>query len=319
MAVHDDQTRSADVLPALPLAGWRPTKDTLHVYCQIVGKIRLAATSPRDHWWNVPLYVAIRGLTTNRMRYGGLGFAIDFDFIDHRLVIRTDVGKTVSFALQEGLTVKEFYNTIMDRLGDVGARVSISTEPVNVPMAVPYPEDTAHASYDAENVGRFWRVLSWADDVFEEFSGWFSGKTSPVHLFWHDFDLAVARYSGRRVMHRPQGDPGARETYTHEQIAFGFSPDDRRTHDASFYSRTHPEPPDLTRQPLLPERARWVRAENGTHVAVLAWEDVRTSADPRRALLTFLQSAYEAGGVTAGWEMADLESTYCPVEARVRR
>jgi hypothetical protein len=315
--MYVDQTRGRD-LPALPLAEWRPTKDTLHLYCQIVGKIRMAATAPRNHWWNVPLYAAIRGLTTGRMRYGGLGFAIDMDFLDHRLVVRTDVGKTESVALRDGLSVQAFYDSVMGTLAGLGARLEISTEPVGLPGAPPHHEDTEHRSYDPAQVDRFWRVLAWVDGVFQEFSGWFSGKSSPVHLFWHDFDLAVTRYSGRRVPER-EADPLAHESSTHEVIGFGFCPGGHGTPDAAFYSYTHPEPPDLTRQPLRPEQARWIPTEAGTHLAVLGWEDVRTSADPRRTLLAFLQSAYEAGGVTAGWEMADLESIYTPSEARTSR
>ncbi|HEV7932779.1 MAG TPA: DUF5996 family protein [Actinomadura sp.] len=319
MAVYADRAQSAGDLPPLPLAAWRPTKETLHLYCQVVGKIRKSATAPRAHRWNVPLYVAIRGLTTGRMRYGGLAFAIDFDFLDHRLVLRTDVGRSESFALRDGLSVKDFYDTLLGLLQEFGARLEVETEPVGVPGAPPHDEDTEHSAYDPVQAERFWRVLAWVDGVFEEFSGWFSGKTSPVHLFWHDFDLAVTRYSGRRVQEEGKADPVAHESYTHEVIGFGFSPAGRGTGDASFYSYTHPEPPDLTRRPLRPAEARWIPTEVGTHLAVLAWEDVRTSADPRRTLLAFLQSSYEAGGITAGWEMADLESVYTPEEARIRR
>jgi hypothetical protein len=316
MAVYAHQ--SAGDLPPLPLAAWRPTKDTLHLYCQVVGKIRMSVSALSCHWWNVPLCVAIRGLTTGRMRYAGLAFAIDFDFLDHRLVVRTDVGKSESFALRDGMSVKDFHDTLLGRLDRLGARFEIETAPVGVP-APPHDEDTEHSAYDREQVERFWRALAWVDGVFEEFAGWFSGRTSAVHLFWHDFDLGVTRYSGRRVQEEDETDPVAHESYTHELIGFGFSPAGHGMEDASFYSYTHPEPPDLTDRPLRPARARWIPVEGGTHLAVLPWEDVRTSADPRGTLLAFLQSTYEAGGVTAGWEMADLESIRTPGEARARR
>ncbi|MBC6458929.1 DUF5996 family protein [Actinomadura sp. HBU206391] len=314
--MHGDQAGVAEVLPPLPLAAWWPTKVTLHLYCQIMGQIRLAATAPHDHWSNVPLFLTIRGLTTRRMRYGGLGFAIDFDFLDHRLVVRTDAGSTESLALHDGLSVKDFHEALLGLLDRSGVHLTIGGKPLEVPVTTPFAEDTGHSSYDEALVGRFWRVLSWTDAVFEEFEAWFSGKTSPARLFWHSMDLAITRYSGRHAPQRSRTDPVTVESFTHEMIGFGLSPGDDRKPEASFYSCTQPEPPDLTLQPLCPQQARWIPFCDGTHRAILAWEDVRTSADPRRTLLTFLQSAYEAGGITAGWQMADFESTYFPAHAR---
>jgi hypothetical protein len=307
----------AEVLPPLPLAAWWPTKVTLHLYCQIVGQVRRTMTAPHDHWSNVPLLLTVRGLTTGRMRYGGSGFAIDIDFLDHRVVVRTAAGWAESFTLHDGLSVQEFHQTLFGLLDRSGARVTIGGKPLEVPMTSPFAQDAEHSSYDDGLVERFWRALTWTDAVFEEFEAWFSGKTSPARLFWHSMELAISRYCGRRAPQRSTtglgtGDP----SFTPEMIGFGFSPGDDRMPEASFYSCTHPEPPDLPLQPLCPRQARWIPLPDGTHRAILTWEHVRTSADPRRTLLTFLQSAYEAGGITSGWQMADFESTYFPAHAR---
>src|SRR3954471_1852648 len=176
-------------LPELHLADWRATKDTLHLYCQILGKIRLATTPPRNHWWNVPLYVDVRGLTTRRLHHRGTTFEIALDFVDDAVVVRTADGRTGTFAVGDGLPVADFDARLHALLADLGVDVAIKEEPFGVPMTTPFPDDVEHASWDHDAIARFWRVLDWSDSVFEEFSGWFTGKTSPVHLFWHSLDL----------------------------------------------------------------------------------------------------------------------------------
>lgn len=229
-------------LPALPYAEWRATKDTLHLWAQVVGKIKLATTAPRNHWWNVPLYLDPRGLTTRRLRFGDIGFAIDFDFIDHQLVVRSNRKAPDSFSLHDGLSVSDFYRQIDEVLGRAGIEVTIDARPFGIPITTPFADDHEHDSYLREYVESFWRVLAWVDTVFEDFSSWFCGKASPVHLFWHSFDLAVTRFSGRKAPEPSEADPVTREAYSAELISFGFWPGDPNTEDASFYSYTHPEP-----------------------------------------------------------------------------
>jgi hypothetical protein len=290
-------------LPELHLADWRPTKDTLHLYCQIVGKVRLATTPPRNHWWNVPLYVDVRGLTTRRLHHEDTTFDVAFDFVDDELVVRTADGRTQTFQL--GSSVADFDAFLHATLRALGIDVEIREEPFGLPIHTPFPQDVEHAAWDIGAVRSYHRILDWTDGVFEEFSGWFNGKTSPIHLFWHSFDLAVARFSGRRA---PPRDVGAvdREAYSHEVIAFGFWPGDDNVPDATYYSYTAPEPAGLRDQPLA--LGEW--SDSG--LALLPYETVRRADDPKTALLGFLESAYEAGARLAGWDTGDFTSTWCP-------
>jgi hypothetical protein len=302
------------ILPELDLAQWRPTKDTLHLYAQIVGKIRLATTPPRNHWWNVPLYVDVRGLTTRRLHHDETTFEIAFDLVDHALVVRTSDGRTRSFALADGVSVAEFDRRLHAALAELGIDVRIREEPFGVPMRVPFPDDVEHASWDGHAVERFAHVLDWTDGVFEEFSGWFNGKTSPVHLFWHSLDLAVTRFSGRPAA-PVEGDKVTQESYSHEVISFGFWPGDDTVGDAAYYSYTAPEPPGLRDEPLA--GGAWI-ASGGGSLALLPYDTVRRARDPRSTLLAFLQSAYEAGARTAGWDTSSFTSKWCPTETQLR-
>ena len=295
-------------LPELHLADWRPTKDTLHLYCQIVGKVRLASTPPRNHWWNAPLYVDVRGLTTRRLQQGDTTFQIDFDFVDHSLIVRTHDGRTRSLGLTDGVSVADFDRRLHQVLTELGVNVEIKEQPFGVPMTTPFPEDREHASWDRDAIGRFGRILDWSDGVLEEFSGWFSGKTSPVHLFWHGLDLAVTRFSGRPAP-AIEADPVTQEAYSGEVISFGFWAGDDNIGDATYYSYTGPEPDGLRDQPL--PVGDWVSSDNGT-LAILPYDLVRTARDPRGTLLAFLQGAYEAGARFAGWDASAFESKWCP-------
>jgi hypothetical protein len=298
-------------LPALPLEEWRATKDTLHLYVQIVGKIRLATTPLRNHWWNVPLYADVRGLTTRRMRHGDVSFSLDFDFIDHELRLRTDRGEVKSLALHDALSVAEFYDRLVALLRSVGVDLKLRAEPFGVPMTTPFPADHEHGSYDADAVARWWQIVSWSDWVLEGFAGWFCGKTSPVHLFWHSFDLALTRFSGRPAPPMPEADPVTQEAYEEEVISFGFWAGDHQIPQPAYYSYTAPEPERLTDQPLQPDQASWINAGPG-HMALLPYEHVRIAAAPQEVLLRFLQSAYEAGAAAAGWDADSMRSTWCP-------
>lgn len=304
-------------LPELPLDAWQPTKTTLHLWVQIVGKVKLAATAPRNHWWNVPLYLDVRGLTTRLLHHAQVTFQIDFDFVDHRLVVRTNRGQQGSFRLRDGLSVASFDRQLHQLLNQLGVDVPIREDPYGVPMTTPFPNDTEHAAYDPEYVRRFWQVLDWVDTVLEEFSGWYCGKQSPVHLFWHSFDLAVTRFSSRRAPTRHGTDPVTREAYSHELISFGFWAGDDNMREPAFYSYAAPEPPGLPEQPLQPAAAAWLQAPNGS-MALLGYDQVRDAQDPRITLLAFLQSAYDAGVRTAGWDREELTSSFCPSPAELQ-
>jgi Family of unknown function (DUF5996) len=305
-------------LAELPLAEWEATKNTLHLWVQVVGKVRMASSPPRNHWWHVPLYVDVRGLTTRRLHSpGGVTFEIVFDFVDHRLVISTSGGAIESFDLVDGLSVAEFDQRLHKTLARLGVDVAIHETPFGLPLTTPFPDDREHASYDRDAVERFWHILDWSDAVFERFAGWFCGKTSPVHLFWHGFDLAVTRFSGRRAPPIPDADAVTREAYTHEVISFGFWPGDQDVREPTYYSYTLPEPPGLRDRPLEPKEAFWADQGTGT-LARLPYETVRTADDPESTLLTFLESAYEAGADAAGWNRGDLESSWCPTPVQLR-
>jgi len=279
--------------------------------------VKLAASAPRNHWWNVPLYLDVRGLTTRRLHHGHVTFQVDFDFVDHRLVVRTNAGQQGSFGLRDGLSVASFDRHLHQLLDQLGVDVPIREDPYGVAMTTPFPNDTEHAAYDPEYVRRFWQILDWVDTVLEEFSGWYCGKQSPVHLFWHSFDLAVTRFSGRRAPTRNGADPVTREAYSHELISFGFWAGDDNTREPAFYSYAAPEPPGLPDQQLQPAGAAWLQAPNGS-LALLGYDQVRIAQDPRIALLAFLQSAYDAGVRTAGWDREELTSSFCPSPAELQ-
>lgn len=299
-------------LPELPLTGWEPTKNTLHLWVQIVGKVRMASTAPRNHWWHVPLYVDVRGLTTRRMQANnGVSFEIDFDFVDHRLVVSTDRGEVDSFELVDGLSVAEFDEKLHAMLKRHEVDVTIRETPFRVPTTTPFPGDREHASYDRDSVERFWRILEWSDEVLEEFSGWYCGKTSPVHLFWHGFDLALTRFGGQQAPAMPDADAVNRETYSHEVISFGFWAGDQNVREPSYYSYAAPEPAGLREQTLYPEEAVWSEQPTGS-LALLRYDAVRTAANPKAALLAFLESAYQAGADASDWDRSGLESSWCP-------
>lgn len=302
---------AAAALPPLPLEAWAGTKETLHRWVQVVGKVRLAASPFRNHWWNVPLYVSARGLTTGLVPYQDRGFAIDLDLVDHGLVVSSSDGRRDGFALVDGLSVAAFHRALFARLAALGVGVEIVARPYDLEPAVPFAEDEAHATYDAAYVERWWRILVWTAGVFEEFAGRFVGKTSPIHLFWHSFDLALTRFSGRRAPARTGADPVTREAYSHEVISFGFWAGDKRVPAPAFYAYAAPEPSGLTDEPLRPAAAHWSDTGNGS-LALLMHEDLRILADPRAALLDFLQSAYEAGARAADWDEAGLAADRNP-------
>jgi Family of unknown function (DUF5996) len=295
---------SGSVFPPLPLEEWEETKETLHRYAQIVGKIRLEYSPFRNHWWHVPLYVTTRGLTTSPIPYRNLTFEVSFDLIDNRLVVSTSEDGGFAFAMDD-LPVAQFYQRLFDGLGALGIDASINAKPFELDDEDTLEENTFHCVCDGEYVRRYWRVLVQVDQIFKEFAGRFNGKTSPVQLYWHSFDLAVTRFSGTRAPEREGADKVTREAYSHEVISFGFWPGDRNVRSPAFYSYTAPEPDGLTDQPLEPEAAFWA-PEGG--MALLMYDDLRKAGSPKDALLEFLESAYRAGTRTAGWDVEEFRA-----------
>jgi hypothetical protein len=297
----------ANTFPEMPLDAWRPTKNTLHLFCQIVGKIRLAMHPRINHWWHVPLYVSPRGLTTRTIPYTGGNFEIEFDFKTHRLEIRTSDGAMEDFALYDGLTVADFYQSLFSNLAKLGIEPHIKPIPYEAPSTTPFPDDTENKSYDKDYVERFHNILVAVDDILQEFRGRFIGKSTPVHMFWHSFDLALTRFSVKRVTPREGAGMVEREAYSHEVISFGFwFGDDKTVPAPAFYSYTAPEPAGLADEPLAPGSAKWAES-NGAHMALLMYDDVRGSGDPRSMILEFLESAYQAGAKRAGWSIEDFQ------------
>ena len=288
-------------LPQLPLDEWEQTKITLHLFAQIVGKVRLALMPPRNHWWHVPLYVSSRGITTRPIPCNGIVFEIELDVIEHQLVVSTSRGERSATPLA-GLGVAGFHNTLMNTLASFGITVSILAQPYDMPFTTPFAQDTGHSTYQAEYVRRFWEILVWVDTVFWEFGGGFVGKTTPIHLFWHSFDLVITRFSGRTAPPIEGANRVAREAYSHEVISFGFWAGDANVREPAFYAYAWPEPAGLRDMPL-PAPARWVE-QRGSSMALLSYEAVRASQDPRACLLGFLESAYQAGATLAGWDPA---------------
>jgi hypothetical protein len=293
--------------PALPYAAWQDTCSTVHLWSQIVGKIRLSQTPWLNHAWQVALYVTSRGLTTSPIPHGARTFELSFDFIDHRLRIDTSEGHEVALPL-EPQTVADFYARLTRELADIGFPVAISELPCELPEPIRFSEDRVHGAYDPEYARRFGRVLSQVDRVFKYFRSGFIGKDSPVHFFWGSFDLAVTRFSGRRAPLHPGGVPHlpdavAREAYSHEVSSAGFWPGGNGL-DASFYSYAYPTPPAFSAARVHPQEATW-NAALGEFI--LPYASVRSAADPEGTLLAFLRSTYEAAAQCGSWDRAALD------------
>lgn len=293
---------SAEIWPALPLDAWGPTYHNLHMWTQIVGKVRLALTPRVNHWWNVPLYVTTRGLTTSPIPYGKDAFEVRFDFIDHELIVDRCDGREESFSL-EPRTVAEFYQEFMAMLHALGMDVAIHPKPVEVQNPIPFAEDRLYKAYDADAAYRCWRILLSCDTVFKRFRARFLGKSSPVHFFWGSFDLAVTRFSGRRAPERPGADAITREAYSHEVISAGWWPG-AGIDGPAFYSYTAPEPNGLAREKVRPDSAFY---HSELKEFILMYDAVRLAPNPEQALLDFLESTYEAGAALARWPRAELE------------
>jgi len=298
---------NADVWPSLPFADWQDTCATLQLWTQVVGKIRLAQAPTINHWWQVPLYVTARGLTTSPIPFGAISFQIDFDFVDHRLVIATSEGRSAGLTL-EPRPVADFYRELMAQMKKLGISVKIWTMPVEIPDAIPFEIDRVHASYDKDYANRFWRILVQCDRVFKQFRSRFLGKVSPIHFFWGSFDLAVTRFSGRPAPDHPGTAPHVanwvmREAYSHEVSSCGFWPGGGAMGPA-FYSYAYPQAPGFPEATVKPSSAFW-NANLGEFI--LPYDAMRQdhSADDR--LLEFLESTYAAAAGLAQWDRTALE------------
>jgi hypothetical protein len=306
MPVSTDRfTEKPESWPALPLDAWQDTYATLHMWTQIVGKVRLAQSPLVNHWWEVPLYISARGLTTSAIPYDLGIFEIEFDFLHHNLVIQTSQGqeKTIPLAPR---SVADFYQEFTAALAELGIAVKIWHMPVEIPNPIAFDRDTQHASYDREYATRFWRILLAADSVFGEFRSRFIGKNSPVHFFWGSFDLAVTRFSGRRAPERAGADSITREAYSHEVVSAGFWPGGGEIKGPAFYAYAAPEPAGYGQSLVRPGKAFY---HSGMKEFFLMYDDVRLAPSPRSALLEFLQSTYDAAADLAKWNRAELERT----------
>jgi hypothetical protein len=292
----------SQVWPELPLNEWLPTYQTLQLWTQIVGKIRLTLSPKINHWWSASLYVSPRGLTTSTVPYGSEAFEIEFDFIEHQLEIRSSTGQRRSIALKPE-TVASFYEQVLSILRGMGFDVAINTKPQELPDPIPFDHDLQHASYDPEYAHRFWRILLEADIVMNEFRSRFIGKCSPVQFFWGSFDLACTRFSGRPAP--PRKGIITSEAYSHEVISAGFWPGGGPSAmGAAFYSYTAPSPAGLADEKVKPPATFWSKEMSEFF---LMYDEVRRADSPRAMLLDFMESTYAAGAKRANWDRAALE------------
>lgn len=294
--------------PPLPYEAWRESASTLHLWLQMVGKIRLMHCPWLNHSWHVTMQISARGLGTRLMWHEKAAFQIEFDFIDHVLVIRLDDGRFATLPLKAESTAS-FYRSLMSKLTDLGLPVTINTVPNELPDPIPFDVDEVHCAYDPQYVNRYWRVLVQVERVFEKFRAQFIGKSSPVHYFWGSADLAVTRFSGREAPPHPGGVPNlpdwvAREAYSHEVSSAGFWAGGEQYPQAIFYSYAYPEPPRFSDALVSPSSAHY---DASLREFVLPYEDVRSAPSPDAALLDFLQSTYKAAADLAGWDRRALE------------
>jgi hypothetical protein len=293
---------NSEIYPSLPLAEWQDTNDTLHLWTQIVGKIRLTQTLMINQWWNATLYLTPHGLTTSAMPYKNESFAIDFDFVNHQLLIRMSFNQGFSIKL-EPMSVADFYKKLFNNLKSNGIEIEIKSTPDELENPIPFAEDTTHNSYDAEYANRFWRVLLKVDQIFKQFRSRFGGKCSPVHFFWGSFDLAVTRFSGKDAPPRENADRITRIAYDREVISHGFWTG-KGLGEAAFYAYAAPSPEGFGEQNVLPDAAFYSKEMSEYF---LKYEDVRKLENPDQAILDFMQSTYEVGANLAKWDRENLE------------
>jgi hypothetical protein len=303
MAVRPAIPRLDQAWPALPLAEWIGTRDTLHMWTQIVGKLRLALSPRLNHWWETPFYVSPRGLTTSAIPYPRGIFEAEFDFLAHVLRLTTSLDETRTIALAPR-TVADFYAEFLGTLAGLGIDAKIWPVPVEIPNPIRFDRDTRHASYDSDYARRFWQILVSVDTILKEFRARFTGKASPVHFFWGSFDLAATRFSGRLAPERPGADSITREAYSHEVSSAGWWPGGGQISSPMFYAYAAPEPAGFPSVPVRPAAASY-HSQLGEFL--LPYDEVRKASDPCALLMDFLQSTYEAVANLGSWDRAALE------------
>ena len=299
--------------PPLPFSEWQDTAGTLHMWTQVVGKVRLAQSPWINHSWHVTLYITPHGLTTGTIPHGQRAFSIDFDFIDHRLIIRSTSSDNVVLPLEPQHTA-DFYNSVMQSLEQIGLPVKINVYPNEVEDPIPFPDDRVHSSYDKDAANRWWRILQQSARVFQAFRARFYGKTSPVHFFWGSFDLAVTRFSGREAPDHPGGLPNmplwvAQEAYSHEVSSAGFWPGGEAFPEPFFYSYAYPTPAGFDAAKVLPDGAYW-SSDLGEYLLPL--DAVRTADSPDETLMNFLQSTFDTAAALGEWDMSQFRRRHYP-------
>ncbi|OEY72139.1 DUF5996 family protein [Salegentibacter salarius] len=296
-------------LPDLRYVGFEKEKLTLHLFLQVVGKIRMKLSPRKNHWWYITHYLNQHGFTTGAISYnnGFSSFSIDFNFIKHQLEIATSEGDFELVKLESGLSISDFYKEVFTILKSLKIEVNIVDKPFDLGIDKKFSDISEIHQYDKSCAEKLWKSLLWTDGVFKEFSGRFYGKTCPVHLYWHSMDLAVTRFSGKKAPKMPaEARLSDKDAYTHECISFGFWPGDDKVQEPAFYSYTFPNPEGLESQELQPKSASW-EMNNGSPMAILTYANLREEENPRKALLDFMESAYQAGAELAGWPIEDLK------------
>ena len=302
---------NTNVLPELKYVGNEKKKLTLHLFFQILGKVRMCFMPRKNHWWYITLYVNEKGFTTGPMPIedGFESFSLTLNILENKVDIFKSTGEIRSFRLEKGLSVADFYNYLISTLKELDINVKINGKPFDLNIDKRFSEITEYHHYNKEYVTTYWKTFLWISSVFKEFSGRFYGKTCPVHLYWHSMDLAVTRFSGKKAPAMPaEARTSDKDAYSHECISFGFWAGDEKVQEPAFYSYIFPAPQGLDQQPLEPENANWIM-NNGSPMAVLTYADLQEVDNPRKILLEFLESAYQAGTFLAGW---DIESFKVP-------
>ncbi len=295
-------------LPQLPFESWNDTRITIHIILQILGKTRLASTPRKNHWWYITLYVSPAGFSTHAIpvKEGLESVSLEFNVLRKAVVITQSSGEEKTISLESNPSIAEFYKEYTRSLEGTGLSTGFVEKPFDLGIDTPFEKLTEYHHYDWQVIEKFWKLMQWNNSILKEFSGRFYGKSCPVHIYWHHLDLVVTRFSGKKL---PAMEASAKilekDTYSHEQISFGFWAGDPNVPEPMYYSYTYPSPKGIDEEPLHPKTARW-QESNGSPMALLRYEDVRNSSNPRKAVLDFLESAYRAGTKRAQWNMEEL-------------
>lgn len=299
---------NSEKLPNLPFESWNETRITVHIILQIIGKTRLASSPRKNHWWNITLYVSPKGFSTFNIpvNEGIDSVEITFNIARKAVIISQSAGAEIVISLAQNPTIADFYKEYTANLKGTGLSVDFVEKPFDVDIEKPFNSITEYHHFDWNYIEKFWKIMQWNNSIFQEFSGRFYGKSCPVHIYWHHLDLVVTRFSGKKL---PPMDPSARvlekDAYSHEQISFGFWIGDKNVPEPMYYSYTYPSPKGIDKETLHPEGAKW-QDSNGSPMALLSYEKVKSSGNPRKAVLDFLESAYQAGAKCANWKIEEL-------------